>query len=607
MKIRTKLLLFVLSSTLAIFASIIYLNYSTSRKTLVNEIERNAESMVDKYRLLLDSKLEDTTDVAVLEGKTIETLGGSLNFDKVKDLIKSYLSHYPEVYGSTISFLQGENDFGHTLFDAAKQFNSIEPEKAAHAMTTGKQGFVSLWNAMIGKQSWIVYGPLSTTGWSLGIVYPEDELLEDLRALHHKIVIIACSGIVLIFLIIFLISSHITRPIGDLVVAVKRVAGGDFFTEIKMPRSKDEIGMLAKAFSGMKNSLGSMMTQIREEKEMFAAAFTNMTDGLVILDANCNVLQFNRSAEKLLMLPAKGSMREHLSRNFEGELPFGNGEACTNERSTFKLSKKQVGDANVLHLECVVSPIVDDNGAVKEHVLNIRDITDQEVEERSKGDFLSLISHKFFTPLTVLQGKLMLLKDAGPLHEKQEKIVNSMADQTGKLNDLIGSLVSFVSLEGSKFDTKKDDLDLRSELNEVVVECKSWFTDKKPDIIVKVADELKKFSFNKNYFKLIIRRLVDNGIKFNMNTPPVILVDCATEGEYASFSVTDNGIGIPSEFHDKIFEKFYQIEKYYTGNVEGVGLGLAYVKTLVDTFKGKIDVRSEAGKGTTFKILLPNS
>jgi signal transduction histidine kinase len=214
------------------------------------------------------------------------------------------------------------------------------------------------------------------------------------------------------------------------------------------------------------------------------------------------------------------------------------------------------------------------------------------------------MSHKLFTPLTVLQGKLMLWKDGllGSLDEKQMKHVNSMADQTAKLNDLIGSLVNFVSMEENKFDTSREELDLGKTLNEVAERCRQWFADKNPIVDIKVEEGAGKFTFNKKLFEVMTSQLIENGLKFNLSVPPRVQVNCRRIGKETVIGIIDNGVGIPREYHEKIFEKFYQIEKYYTGNVEGVGLGLAYVKKIVEAFGGRIEVSSEPGKGSVFTL-----
>ena len=104
---------------------------------------------------------------------------------------------------------------------------------------------------------------------------------------------------------------------------------------------------------------------------------------------------------------------------------------------------------------------------------------------------------------------------------------------------------------------------------------------------------------------MIMRNLVENAIKFNNKEVIKIAISVKKLAQELEISIHDNGRGIPAEDQGKIFEKFYQIEKFFTGNVEGAGLGLALVKRLVSAYRGQIDLKSEIGKGATFTITLP--
>jgi signal transduction histidine kinase len=104
---------------------------------------------------------------------------------------------------------------------------------------------------------------------------------------------------------------------------------------------------------------------------------------------------------------------------------------------------------------------------------------------------------------------------------------------------------------------------------------------------------------------MIMRNLVENAIKFNDKEIIKISISVKKAAQELEISIYDNGRGIPAEDQGKVFEKFYQIEKFFTGNVEGAGLGLALVKRLVSAYGGQIDLKSEIGKGATFTVTVP--
>lgn len=509
--------------------------------------------------------------------------------------------------GRFLSMQDEKLELKKTIFEAAKEFGSGELEMLGKRMTAGERGFISMIEPIGKRRAWFVYGPIPTTGWSLAIVYPEDEIMSGLTGLHHRVIAITAIGMAVIFLTILFISFRISRPIGRLAWGARRIADGDFSIKLGGSDSRDEIGDLTRTFDEMKESLQITMGQLQKEKEIVQAAFSHMSDGILICDPDWNVIQHNYAAERLLMLPAQGSLIDHLSLRFESRTSFQKLARSTDRHHAFKLTRRESDDLSPLHLGAIVTPITDEKQNIAMRMLCVRDVTAFETEERSKRDFLSLMSHKLFTPLTVLEGKLMLLKDGllGEMNEKQRKDVDSMVVQSGKLKGLIGNLVNFVTLEDSKLDTSREKIDMAEFLGALAKENEEWFSDRRAKVTADIDPASGEISFNRNYLRLVIGQLIENGLKFNMSDPATVGVKCSRDGANTVITVTDNGIGIPPEFAEKIFEKFFQIEKYYTGNVEGVGLGLAYVKRIVDSFGGTIGVRSTPGHGSAFTVRLP--
>jgi signal transduction histidine kinase len=509
--------------------------------------------------------------------------------------------------GTFLSLRDFDFEMKHTIFSAAEEFKSQDVEELGNAMVHGKSGFISIEDPLIKKRSWVAYGPIKSTGWSLAIVFPEDELLADLYSMRMKMAAIAIAGIIAIFFVVFHISKKITRPIGQLADGANRIASGNFSTMLPKPTTGDEVAVLTGAFNDMTQSLSRTLDELRKEKSMFQVAFSQMTDGLVILNARWNVLQFNRTAQTLLGLPAAGSIIEHIKASFECSVPWPKIENAGEKRLSFKLVRKETAGSSALHLCCILIPILDSSYRLIERVLSIRDVTAEESEDSAKRDFLSLISHKLITPIAVLEGKASLLNDGllGELSDKQKKEVSSLSEQGHKLRGLIESLINFVTLEGSSMDMSREDLDAVKFVGDIAKQCEDKFRSKNPHITVMVESGLKAINFNRKYLDLIIRELIENGLKFNMSDPAKISVECKRDGDFNVILVSDNGIGIPQEFSERLFDKFFQIDKYFTGNVEGVGLGLALMRRIVDSFGGTISFVSTVGKGSTFTVKIP--
>lgn len=725
MKIRTKLLISVLAAVIAVFAAIMWLSSTTSRRALVNELQQRAQFALKAYSGTLDSSIGTLEDVATSLAIAVEALDPSSE-EGVKKLIAKTVELEPFVFGSTIAYEPGtfpgrEGSFApyyhrgkeglvevslattaynypeqawylvpretkkgwwtdpyidvgggdvamvtyahpimrgdavrgvatvdialedltreiakakvgrtgfafllsrkgtfltartgewklkRTLEDVAAEFKSDELKQLSARMLAGETGFRMMDEPVKGEKAWFAFGPIAKTGWSLGLVFPEAEMMEEITALNRRMLAIGAAGLFAISLLIYLIARRVSRPISLLAKDARRIAAGDLAVAPPVRAGKDEIGVLTRAFAEMARSLSRMIEKLRSEKELFSAAFAQMSDGIVILDTDFMPVQFNLTAERLLGLPVERSIVEHLLARFTCTPPLERIADFSKGPPAFELTRPATEKTTALHLVMIATPIRNRDGELVSVVLALRDVTEFRAEELSKKDFLSTISHKLRTPVAVLQSSAFLIRDGmlGELNEKQQKHAGTMADQAARLAALIEELISFVTLEEQALSTSKERIELQPFLEGITGECWKLHPDCKAELTIGVAPDAAAIDFHREYLRLVVCELLQNAVKFNANEKPAIAIRCTREGTQIAIAVADNGVGIPPELHDKIFEKFYQAERYFTGNVEGVGLGLAFVKKIVDFAGGTIEVESQPGKGSTFTVRLP--
>ena len=510
--------------------------------------------------------------------------------------------------GTFLTMRTNQWELGRTFADATAEFDSPEIRKMGEEMVAGKTGFTMLRNPLGETDAWFAYGPVGDTGWSLCLVFPEDEMMEEMVLLSQKMAAVAAAGVILLVLLLIFVAGRISRPIETLAGDARRIASGDLSVAPKGLSSRDETGVLSRAFADMAASISRMIGKLKEEKELFSASFTQMSDGLAILAPDFTPVKFNLAAEKLLALPASGSIVEHILGRFECEPPITRIGDFSGGAPAFELTRKASEQAGALFLVMTATPVRDREGEVVNVVLAVRDVTEMKAEEMSKKDFLSTISHKLRTPIAVLQSSVFLIKDGilGALNEKQQKHAATMADQTAKLATLIEELIGFVTLEEEALSRAKEKVDLREMVESISSECGSRMPGKHPKITFEASPGAESLEFNRDYLRLVLCELIQNAVKFNAGESPEVSIRSSRYDGGFLLAVSDNGMGIPPELHGKIFEKFFQAERYFTGNVEGVGLGLSFVKKIVDFADGTIEVRSEPGKGSTFTIRLPS-
>ncbi|MFH0798740.1 MAG: ATP-binding protein [Pseudomonadota bacterium] len=494
-----------------------------------------------------------------------------------------------------------------TIFDVAMEWKSEDIKKLGEEMLAGKEGFISTIDPMSGEKTWFVYGTVPSTGWSLAIAFPEGELLGELNSLHRTMIITAAAAAVVIFLLIFVISSRLAEPIRRLAMSARRISEGDFTRKPEGSSGSDEVGVLTRAFTDMERSLVASLEKLRDEKEMFRTCFSEMSDGLVILGAGWNVVQSNTAADRLLLLPAQRPFLQYLMEHFDTSVPLDRISDFSRRLPPFELSRRDSEDMEPLDLTAIITPVHDEAGALRALVLSVRDVTKLRSEESSKKNFLSMISYKLMVPVNALQSSVEMLKDKllGSLSEKQQRHVDAMGKESARLAGLIEKLIGFVAIEGADLESSRERIDLPALFKEIADEARLSYADMHPEIETKAAFGAGEIDFNRGYLRLAIGQLLDNALKFNLNNPAHATIECTREGKSFAISVADDGVGIPPEYLDRIFDKFYQIEKYSVGGAGGMGLGLTFVRRIIEHFGGRIDVVSTPGSGSKFTIRLP--
>jgi len=225
-----------------------------------------------------------------------------------------------------------------------------------------------------------------------------------------------------------------------------------------------------------------------------------------------------------------------------------------------------------------------------------------EVDEM-KSRFFANISHEFRTPLTLIFGpaKDVIQKTKEPETKQNVGIIKRNAS---RLYALVNQLLDISKLESGKMKLQTSEHNIIPLLKGYVLSFSSLAERKKIKLNINSVDEILKAYVDTDKVEKIINNLLSNAFKF---TPEGGKIDFAVEklSNYAEIRITDNGIGIAKERLEKIFDRFYQVDGSRTRESEGTGIGLALTKELVELHKGKLEVESEYGKGTTFKILLP--
>jgi len=368
-----------------------------------------------------------------------------------------------------------------------------------------------------------------------------------------------------------------------------------------------------------------LFQNLRREKEKIEAVFGGMGDGAIVTDARLNLVMLNNSARKLLDMGGRDCLGNNISRLVSQFRAFSRWEpremATTGSSvkefltkadrvATFDMVRRR---PKTLILSAIATRIVDEEKRLVGYVVIIRDVTSERKEEYLKTSFVSSITHKLKTPLTCISGYVPLLREKERL-SKLDKVgkdaVQIIDSQGRRLSRLIDELLAFSTLETGSLGLKRG----REMLSYIVEASLKKLSARIRASGTKVVVEnsiykLPPIFVDRGRVQEVIENVIDNAIRFNDKREKKVEISARSLGEekFIRVEIEDNGPGIPSEEREKIFQRFYQVEEFFTGQVEGAGLGLAVVKQIVEGHGGRVGVESILGRGSKFFFTLPKA
>lgn len=352
-----------------------------------------------------------------------------------------------------------------------------------------------------------------------------------------------------------------------------------------------------------------LFASLKEERLTLNTLLNEMTDAAVLTDGRGDIILANDAAKRFFTKKDGPFTVADATAGMKLTPPWEEVIASTEPIVHFEaerdIPKKLVlaGTASLIHTE---------SNEIQGRVIVFRDITEEKYEEGLKRSFLSLISHKLKTPLSSITGYSQLL--LADLKDKEDagitaKALRAINTQGTKLTGLVEKLLNFTVLEGlDASESTKETIGVDEALREAVESLGPWLEEHNGQVEVKSSADLKAIG-DPTLLKDALRHLIENGIKFTPNgeegSERKVTLSARTAGENVEICVKDWGPGIPPEEREKIFKKFYQVESSFTGQVEGWGLGLPFVRKVVEKLDGSVRLESKIGKGTTFFLTLP--
>jgi len=434
------------------------------------------------------------------------------------------------------------------------------------------------------------------------------------------LVALAVGAIVLI--LAYYSGSRITRPIQMLTETAQRIREGDLKAQAEVA-GEDEVGQLGETFNEMTSSLFRMTNDLRqaarEEHHLRSQVETiiqSMADGLVAVARDGKVFAFNREAEQLTGV----STRKALGKPVDKVLDIRDSQGGKVSLPIFDLAEGSTSNVFIrgkgqepTPISVVSASLRNEEGETEGGVAVIRDMTREREVERMKSEFLSNISHELRTPLTPIKGYAEILVKKEIPAAKAKQFSQGILDSTARLERIVELLVDFAALESGRMSPRSASVDLAAIVEKLAADWEQRTPNHQ--VVAEVGPRLPKVVGDERLLRRSFEELIDNAVKFSPQGGTIRLqVQSANRGNgderrkrvrAVEVTVSDEGIGIQPEDLTKIFSDFHQLDGSETRSYGGLGLGLSFVRRIVEAHAGTVSVDSEPDRGTRLTVSLP--
>ena len=363
----------------------------------------------------------------------------------------------------------------------------------------------------------------------------------------------------------------------------------------------EEINDICKEVINIENSLDDIGYMLKVERNKIDYILDNMTEGFVLFDKNKNVFAINKMAKKILNYE-KNHLGENILYYTQNIKLLENIDKVlyTNQKNIFDI-KTEDNKTYSIHISKIQKAVFEkNNGGI---IMLMIDVTAERESEKLKQEFFSNVSHELKTPITSIQGYAELLyNDFATSKEQEKEFLKIIQKESSNITNLINNILTISKLENKEVEINKCDINIKTIVDEIINSTKPMCIEQNINIINKCEDITMLADYKKIH--QLFNNLIVNAIKYNKNNG-YVEINCFEDEKNINIIIKDSGIGIPLVDRNRIFERFYRVEKGRSKALGGTGLGLSIVKHIIKYYNGKIKVKSTEGFGSEFIIKIP--
>lgn len=471
---------------------------------------------------------------------------------------------------------------GTVLFDSRADVseldNHADRDEIKTAMKDGK-GMSTRYSKTLTEKT-VNYAIRLSDGSILRVSTEQYTVVTILMGILQPILFIMFVALILTLVLSARVSKAIIEPINKL--------------DLEIPENNDtyeELTPLLRKIADQKETIGEQLADARKKQKEFNLITENMSEGFLVIDADANLLTYNSAALNLLEItpPADRSVLLFCrAKEFRGVI--------SDVLSGIKAENTMVREERSYSL--IANPVYEKESVIGAVVV-ILDITEREKRDMLRREFTANVSHELKTPLTSISGFAELMKAGDVLENDVTDFSKSIYDEAQRLITLVNDIIKISELDGQSIPYEKETVDLY-ELSKEVIGRLEKEADKKNITFHLIGGRAEIIGVHK-ILEEMLYNLCDNAIKYNKENGTVdVLVNQTGDG--VNVIVRDTGIGIPISHQDRVFERFYRVDKSHSKKVGGTGLGLAIVKHGALYHHAKLSLESTVDVGTVVTI-----
>ena len=453
------------------------------------------------------------------------------------------------------------------------------------------------------ERIWIYNLPVKNGNDVIGNIYIESNINDVYNQLNNinQIFIIGTAISLFITVILgFFIARTITRPITDMRNQTVEMSKGNYTQRVKI-YGNDEIGELALAFNNLSKRVQEAQANTESEKRRLDSVITHMSDGIIATDRRGRIRIVNDMAIKMLGMAKEDLIGYYMLNVLKIEGDFSLEEIQENNDSILIDMNEEEGIIARVNF----STIVQDTGFVNGYIAVLHDVTEQQQVERERREFVANVSHELRTPLTSMNSYIEALEEGAWKDENlAPSFLSVTREETVRMIRLVNDLLQLSKMDNETEQITKEIVDFNMFINKII--NRHEMAAKDTTFVREIPNETIFTEIDPDKMTQVFDNVITNAMKYSRGDKRVEFhVKQNALYNRMTIRIKDNGIGIPINKVDKIFDRFYRVDKARTHKMGGTGLGLAISKEIVEAHNGRIWANSVEGQGTSIFITLP--